>query len=327
MNILVLVPDLEAPSCRFRVLQYVKPLLAEGIRLRLLELNRDKIRRRRALESAADFDGVFLHRKLLNRFDYRILRRRARKLIYDFDDAVIFRDSNAARPNSRMRRKKFQRLVTGADLVIAGNEYLSELAGRWTRRPRIIPTVVDLTPFPAEPAPGPGTVIGWMGTKSNFIYLNRILPALRSLSRRNKDIKFKVVSDGVPDLPGIPLIVKRWSLQDEVLDLVSFDLGIMPLISDPWARGKCALKIIQYFAAFLPVVSSPVGSNLSLVKEGINGCFARSPGEWESKIEELLASRQKREEMGQAGRRLVEEEYSLSVMVPRMVEALRQAVK
>jgi len=327
MNILALVPDLEAPSCRFRVLQYVKPLLAAGIRLQAMELARDKASRRRALEAASEFDAVLLHRKLLNRFDYRILRKRSRRLIYDFDDAVLFRDSNSARHNSRMRRKKFMRLAAGADLVIAGNEYLSGIAGRWTRNCRVIPTVIDLAPFPDHPSAGPGKVIGWMGTKSNFIYLRQILPALRSLAGRGDDLTFKVVSDAEPDFPDVPVVYKKWSLQDEVPDLLSFDLGIMPLVSDPWSRGKCALKIIQYFAAFLPALSSPVGSNLLLVREGLNGYFARSPREWEERIEEILTSSRRREKMGIAGRRLVEEKYSLEVMVPKMVEALRQAVK
>ncbi|GAH84774.1 unnamed protein product, partial [marine sediment metagenome] len=154
MNILVLVPDKNEPSCRFRILQYLEPLEAFGITLDVVELSRGKDQRRESLEAAAEFNAVLLHRKLLNRFDCARLRRRAHRLIYDFDDAVMFRDSNAPRLQSRMRQRKFQRLASGADLVIAGNSYLAKLAAACNQKVSVIPTVVDLTPFPREPVLG-----------------------------------------------------------------------------------------------------------------------------------------------------------------------------
>ncbi len=326
MNILALVPDLKEPSCRFRVLQYVEPLAAEGINFEVMELSRCKLRRWSLLRSAGGYDAVFLHRKLLNSVDYRVLKKHARRLIYDFDDALIYRDSNAPEQSSRTRQKKFKRLVSGADLVIAGSNYLSDLARPWRREIAVLPTVVDLADYPTEPAAGSGKVIGWMGTKSNFIYLDLLRPALGELSRADPEIEFSVVSNGTPDLPGVRFGEKPWSREEEVSDLLSFDVGVMPLLDDPWTRGKCALKIIQYFAAFLPVVCSPVGANLEVVEEGVSGCFARDEKGWREGLKLLLGSAGVREEMGRAGRKLVEEKYSLVVAVPRLVKLLKETV-
>ncbi len=326
MNILALVPDLKAPSCRFRVLQFVGPLAAEGVKLEVRELSRCKLRRWRLLRSSSRFDAVFLHRKLLNNLDYRVLKKHARRLIYDFDDALIYRDSNATEQSSRVREKKFRRLVSGADLVIAGNNYLSDLARPWCREIAVLPTVVDLADYPAEASAGSGKVIGWMGSKSNFIYLDLLRPALEELSRADPEIEFSVVSNGTPDLPSVPTKRKSWSREEEVADLLGFDVGVMPLLDDPWTRGKCALKIIQYFAAFLPVVCSPVGANLEVVEEGVNGCFAREEKEWWEGLKLLLGSAGVREEMGRAGRKLVEEKYSLAVAVPQILSLLRKTV-
>ncbi len=326
MNILVLVPDRNAPSCRFRILQFLGPLAAVGITLSVADLGKGGDERGGILESAADFDAVILHRKLLNRFDFHRLRRRARRLIYDFDDAVMFRDSNARRLRSRMRWRKFRRLVAGADLVIAGNEYLRGLAAPRCRKVAVIPTAIDLTPFPEDPAPGAGTTIGWMGTGSNFIYLSLIEAALSSLIRSRPGVSFQIVSDARPLLPGVPVMVKKWTRDEEVSDLTGFDIGIMPLFDDPWAEGKCALKILQYSAAFLPVVCSPVGANREVIREGVNGFFARSPEEWRRRLEELLDSAPLREEMGRAGRKIVEERYSVAILAPRMEKLLREAV-
>lgn len=326
MNILVLVPDKNEPSCRFRILQFIKPLEAFGIALKVVELSRRIDQRRAALDSAAGFDAVLLHRKLLNRFDYARLRRQARRLIYDFDDAVMFRDSNASRLPSRMRQVKWKRLASGADLVIAGNPYLARFAASCNRNVRVIPTVVDLTPFPREPVPGDGTTIGWMGTGSNFIYLSLVRNPLEALIRDHPEVIFKVVSNKTPDLPEIPVVSKRWSRADEVADLTGFDIGIMPIFADSWTEGKCAFKILQYFAAYLPVVCSPVGANKEVVRERVNGYFASSPEEWRENLEKLLASAEKREEMGRSGRKLVEEKYSLAVMAPQLARILRENV-
>lgn len=322
MNIQVLIPDKKAPSCRFRILQYRDPLRSFKINLKVVELSRDKSARRRTLDASSEFDAVILHRKLLNRFDYRRLRSRTRKLIYDFDDAVMFRDSNASQLKSRMREKKWQRLVTGADLVIVGNKYLADMAARFNREVEIIPTVIDLDNYKTEPNRASGLTIGWMGTSSNFVYLSLIKDGMALLLRDHPEVTFKVVSDQIPTIPGLSIKGKLWSGGDEFSDLAGFDIGIMPIFDDLWARGKCAFKIIQYFAAYLPVVCSPVGANVDLVEEGVNGYFARSPEEWRRNLEELLASAGVRKVMGRAGRRVVETKYSLEVMKPRLARVL-----
>lgn len=269
---------------------------------------------------AGDFDAVFLHRRLLNGLDYTLLRKNARRLIYDFDDAVMFRDSNASRLYSRRREDRFRRTAGGSDLVLAGNDYLAGLAAPFSREVVTLPTVIDLSSYPSSPARERGEVIGWMGSRSNFIYLDLLRGVLPALRKARPGYQLRVVSDGDYSPPGVTN--KRWTLSGEVDDLLGFSLGIMPLKDDLWSRGKCAFKIIQYFAAFLPVVCSPVGTSREVVEEGVSGYFARTEREWVDRLTELLSSPEKRDRMGRAGRRLVEEKYSLSGMVPKMAEIL-----
>ncbi len=324
INILALVPDEQAPSCRFRVRQFTGPLAGEGIGLEIREIPRGAATRRNLLASAAGFPAVILHRKLLRRADFRRLRSSARRLIYDVDDAVIFRDSNASRFDSRRRRRRFRRLAEGADLVLAGNEYLSRQASSAGVRAEVFPTVVDTGSFLPRTPDRVRPVIGWMGTSSNFLYLSLILNPIRLLLREHPEIAFRVVADRPPDLPGLPVDYRQWSRSGEAAELAGFSVGVMPLFDDPWTRGKCALKLLQYGAASLPSVASPVGANRAVVREGETGYFARTGEEWRNRLEELLGSPEKGEEMGHAARRLVEERYSLAAAAPRLARIIRR---
>ncbi len=324
ISILALVEDERAASCRFRFGQFVGPLAEEGIALRIQGLGRDRERRQQLLRSAAEYSVTILHRKLLRRNEFRTLRRAAPLMVYDFDDAVMFRDSNAARQRSWQRRHRFRRLIQGADLVLAGNDYLKAQAEAAGGRALIFPTVVDTGAFSSRPVAKEPAVIGWMGSASNFLYLFEILSPIQGLLESRPDLVFRVVADRPPDLGPLPVDYRPWSEENEAGDLSGFTVGVMPLVDDPWTRGKCAFKLLQYGAARLPSVASPVGANRAVIQEGVTGYFAGDAGEWRDRLEELLDSPGKREEMGQAARQLVEEKYSLAGAVSRLVRVIRR---
>jgi len=268
--------------------------------------------RRKILRSAAAYDTVCIHRAFLSPLEQRWLRRTGKSYVFDFDDAIMFRDSAHRHFESWQRRWRFRRMVAGARTVIAGNSYLAGWASRYSERVATIPTAIDLTAYPQRRAElGQEPVIGWIGTRINLMYLGAILPALKRVARKRPDLKLKIVADGFLDVRDVPVARKEWSLEDEVDDVMSFQVGLMPLPDDPWTRGKCALKILQYFAASVPVVCSPVGTNLAVVENGRSGYFARTEDEWVARLDELLGDEAKRRRFGAAGRGMVERKYSL----------------
>ena len=62
-----------------------------------------------------------------------------------------------------------------------------------------------------------------------------------------------------------------WSKEREAIEVADCHVGIMPLPDDEVTRGKCGLKALQFMATGRPAVVSPVGMNLDLVRDGING--------------------------------------------------------
>jgi hypothetical protein len=116
-----------------------------------------------------------------------------------------------------------------------------------------------------------------------------------------------------------------WSEAEEVAAISACDIGIMPLADGVFERGKCGYKLIQYMACGLPVVASAVGANREIVRHGIDGFLAETEEEWRDALRTLAADPALRARMGAAGRRRVEEAYSLQVAGPRMADILRAA--
>jgi len=124
-----------------------------------------------------------------------------------------------------------------------------------------------------------------------------------------------------------PFEAVAWSEEGEVDALRAFDIGVMPLPDTPWERGKCGYKLIQYMAVGLPVVASPVGVNTKIVQEGVNGFLAADDAAWAQALRTLAADAEMRGKFGAAGRRLVEEQYTLQVQAPRLAGLIRETVE
>ena len=149
-------------------------------------------------------------------------------------------------------------------------------------------------------------------------------PIFERIGERYPKSELKIVCDTFFDCEHMKIIKKRWSPQEEVADLQSFDIGLMPLIDDPWSWGKCGLKIIQYQGVGLPVVCTPVGINRDLVEEGVSGFWAKTDEEWEEKISILIENRSLREKMGREGRDRVLRGYTIEVCAPRLLSILKR---
>jgi glycosyltransferase involved in cell wall biosynthesis len=266
---------------------------------------------------------VVVHRALLGPLEVALLRRSARRWLFDFDDAIMVRDSAAApRFASWQRRVRFLRMTRHADHVIAGNDYLADQARDAAAGVTVIPTVVDLDHYGDGTGTSEAPVVGWMGTRINLMYLAPLAAPLARLAARHPEMRVKVVSDGSVTLPGVPLVAKPWRPEEELADLRSFRVGIMPLPDDPWTHGKCGVKLLQYMAAGVPVVCSPVGANSEIVQDGITGYLARGDDEWVSRIEQLLTNPARCREIAAAGRRTIEERYSVAAQLDRLLATL-----
>lgn len=286
------------------------------------------------LLSHPDTDLIWLHCELfpfLPGLLERLARWPGKPIVFDYDDAIFHNyDLNSKGMVRRMLGKKLHSTIRGAGLVLAGNAYLADYARPLNSQVEIVPTVVDVSVYrPAPPENGANTAprVGWIGTPSTWSeYLLNLMPALMPILEE-ADARLAVMGAGRGAVAQPRLEIENWSEEAEVPFLQSLDIGIMPLTDTPWARGKCGYKLIQYMACGLPVVASPVGVNSEIVEHGVNGFLASTEDEWREALTTLLHDPALRRRMGAAGRRKVEQHYSLQVWGPRVASLLLDVAK
>jgi glycosyltransferase involved in cell wall biosynthesis len=304
MRLLVLTGNSKRASFRERVLAYVGPLESAGISTELAEIPAGLGARWRLYGKARLFDGVFLHKKGLSFADAYLLRLSARKLIYDFDDAIMYKQSDPLTV-SAMRLRRFARTVRAADLVIAGNSYLAAHAMLFNKRTAVLPTGLETLRYQVAPSRKADERVRlvWIGSQSSLRYLDLILPALEKVGSILPGIVLRLISDEFADLKNMPVEKHRWSQDSQYAALAECDIGLSPLADDGFARGKCGFKTLQYQCAGLPVVCSPVGVNEEMVRHGMSGFHARATEEWVDFIVRLARDKSLRLIMGQEGRK------------------------
>lgn len=341
----------EGASSRVRVFQYLDFLRGQGVhvdahplldaeyiaalyqgrRYSLYRMLRAYFLRVRLMLSAGQYDVVWYEKELLPWlpawFERFFLTKNVCRVV-DYDDAIHERYLTNNHGFVRwFFGGKIARVMGSATAVVVGSHALAAYAQQ-ADAPQVyfLPSVVDLVHYPVRTvsAEQPFTV-GWIGTPVTAQkYLPVVIPALRLLAEY-LDFRLVLIGAGDVSIDGFEVERRDWRLNEEGTLLADVDVGIMPLTDGRWEAGKCGYKLIQYMACGIPVVASAVGENNYIVSEGENGFLVRSVEEWVAALRVLADDPERARAMGLAGRRRVEETYSLAVTGPRLLEILTDA--
>lgn len=356
MRLLCLIPHpIEGQSSRYRLLQYVPHLEAAGISCTvssfvspafykiLYERGRwvsklgyaamGVLRRVRDVLRSGRYDAVFIHLEACPVgppvFEWCMSHRRI-PIVFDLDDAVFLSRRSAAAPPGMgwlRRPDKVESILRWSRGVIACNDYLADFARHVNPRVYMIPTCVDTDRFtPAPKPPRSKPLVGWVGSPSTASYLVELRRVLQRVAERHP-FSLKIVGAGsaIP-MPGVEVVQEPWTMTRDVACFQELDVGIYPLPNEEWVLGKTGFKTVQYLSVGVPCVASRIGRNCEIIEDGVNGLLASSEDEWVEQLTRLLQDPLLRQRIGQAGRRTVQERYSLHTHAPAFVSALRATV-
>ena len=355
MKILFIVPySEEGPSNRLRVSQFLPYLSKAGIqyKVRPFIFNRfyrilyskgnyfkkgiffisSFLGRMADIVRLLKYDVIFIHREAcpisVPFFEWAAYRLK-KKIIFDFDDAIYL--PNKSKYNNIVKwvkdTKKVPYIIKISNMVIAGNCFLADFASRYNKNVEVIPTCVDTDTYrnTVNARVSDSLTIGWIGSTTTVEYLYLLKNIFVKLAAKYPYLRFKIIGgefkvSGLDDI----IINKKWSLENEVSDLETIDIGIMPMPDNDWTRGKCCFKALLYMSMQIPCVCSSVGINKKIIKDGTNGFIASSNKEWFDKLSFLIENEALRKKIGVAGRKTVEESFSVKVNSDRYLEIIKR---
>jgi glycosyltransferase involved in cell wall biosynthesis len=167
-----------------------------------------------------------------------------------------------------------------------------------------------------------GVVANLRGVKGIRFFIE----AASLIHRRKKDVEFLVIGldmrepgctqRELMDIAGQLSVADRiffLGLRNDVPELMKIiDVGVLPSLSEGFSN-----VILEFMACSKPVVASDVGGNRESVAHGENG-YLVAPGDsvgLSEAILRLLERQEERKQFGAAGRKRVEEFYSLNGMI------------
>jgi glycosyltransferase involved in cell wall biosynthesis len=350
MRVVALTAGRDVPSSRFRVRQYVKPLDELGVvvdeRLPLIE----RYTMPRLVSAAAETKGglalkatwvgaraiaalpsclasyaadvTWLERQIVPTWT-TLEPLLHRPVVLDVDDAIWVDGRSPVRTAAQVAKV--------AAAIMAGNSYLADWFGRHNANVHVIPTAIDTRRFRPSPKSREDSEfrVVWTGLGSNLESLQAIEVGLARFMEEVAEAVLVVVSDQAPAFEHVPadrVRFVRWSRQTEASTLQQADVGLMPLRDSEWNRGKCSFKMLQCMASGLPVVVSPVGLNAEILRSADVGVGAASAGDYADALIALHRDRSAARVMGEAGRRLVAERFSVAVVAPQIASVMQSVL-
>ncbi len=323
IKVLFIIQDEKLPSSRIRILNLLPELGKKGIFTDVIKYPKSSIEKIRLIKRCHQFDITYLQKKLLSPIDAALLRKYAKKLIFDFDDAIYYRHNDEETLVSRSRYLKFKYLVRKVDLVVAGNRILADYASRFNRNVVVMPSSVETRNIPLKDYQNQGdkTIIGWVGGEVNLPHVGLLSPVLPKLSL-DHSIQLRILSSKAIDVPSIEVQFIPWRIETQEREIALFDIGVMPLPNNKYTEGKCGYKALQYMAASVPPVCSDVGINRDIVEDGTEGFVVSSIDMFYSAIKTLIEDRTLRQNMGTKAHQKVEDHFSVQVIGKRLADFL-----
>ncbi len=250
--------------------------------------------------------------------------------VLDLDDAP-------SRINDPVTLKNVEFMMRNVSLVTVGSKYLYDYAKQYQPNVSLIPSSISLKYYQPQERSGndKSVCLGWIGNGRHYKkdLITILKEPLTAIAQKYK-IRFKIIGacgeeelyNMFGNIPGLEcdfIDQLNWADPTAVAEsLKDVDVGLYPLLPGGSNQYKCGFKALEYMAMKIPVVSSMVAENIEIVKEGDSGFFTDTVDEWIDVLIRLIQNNDLCMQMGQAGRKIVEEKYSTAKTVDTLENIL-----
>ncbi|KDD66082.1 glycosyltransferase involved in cell wall biosynthesis [Pseudomonas sp. BT76 TE3572] len=171
--------------------------------------------------------------------------------------------------------------------------------------------------------------IGYMGSKGHQEDLELVVPALEQLLNTRPDLSFEVFGtirmptslERFGDRVKSHKVNKGYADFLSILAQLNWDVGLAPLVNDKFNLCKAPTKYIEYTAAGIPVIASNIPVYSKVIPEG-GGVLVDV--EWRSAIENLLESKQSRDELLSISQAYCREKFSTTILEQQVLDVLNR---
>ncbi|MBL0272546.1 MAG: glycosyltransferase family 4 protein [Chitinophagaceae bacterium] len=281
------------------------------------------------------FDGVFVTlwvTPLGFPFFERILLLANKKIIYDIDDMIFLDKVEFIKKNMFQRLKGIKKpivLMRYARYVIVCTPRLEEIALELNKYRQVIDISSTFNTNRFLPVINYDdkeiVTIGWTGTHSTLPFLEMLQPILSEINSKRR-ILLLVIANKNYEMTNVPTEFVSWNEKTEIEDLQRIDIGLYPIPMSEWSLGKSSLKALTYMSIGIPFVATAFGTNFRIMEDGVQGFLVKTNQEWVNRIITLIDNVSLRKKMGIAGRKRVEEQFSIKANFPKYLKVFKTVI-
>lgn len=291
------IGDLDTASTKFRIAQYQGYL--EQIGIEVDYLRRTEVSSR-VLKIIDRYDIVINQKCLFNNILANRIIAKAKRVIFDFDDAIWTRPGKPFSFLTQMKvNSRLKVWLQKSDVVLCANQYLGDYAKQYSDKVQVLPMALDMTVWhPAPQKREDGVIrIGWAGSPVNLINVEYLDFVFSELHQRYSNLEVRIYCGKKPELKSAYLYTP-FSSGSEPEFVRSLDIGLLPLEDHPFSRGKSPIKAIQYLASGVTAVGNIYGATAEILRPEHS---VSVENDWLEKLSALIDDPQKREATSAAG--------------------------
>jgi glycosyltransferase involved in cell wall biosynthesis len=259
------------------------------------------------IRKTPNYDLIVVRRELVHQIQYgnlfldKLLLSYNENVILDMDDYMPDLRSHLAKRNNSVynqlnffnSQKNKHSFALYKFYTLAIDEFkialIQEGTGVYERNIHIFPMSLDYNDSIKE-YKEKNKVVGWLSQSIHFKRIDKIIPYLNAVYE-----KYPFELHIVADKPysnsalNVPVVNKKWSLDNERQNMQLFDVGIAPIDSNQDLKSrKGTFKLIQYMALGIVSLTTYLTYCDKLIEEGKSGFLIHDESDWESKLLQIL---------------------------------------